>query len=268
MDWTRIPNKLSKPKSAGVYSLCFCPQLHVSDVTAVKACQSCSRPPTGALSSAPTNFCTCVNGFPSFSNEDCGFPNIYILNIFPMAMFDRGYASVDSQWWLGWASLSGLGGPQEAENDDVEAESQDISFSRYGVGWEFLLGFFLEVSGSWSTNPRIIRDKMKWAPTYVNLWYTVSDEDQLLYPIRRLLHQRPRPVNLKTRRLRDGTAVHKSKFRKAGRLYFKDFELLEQCSNPCWLMMIGDDATQCIGDCGIHQPVQSGILTFASASNI
>ena len=98
MDWTRIPNKLSKPKSAGVYSLCFCPQLHVSDVTAVKACQSCSRPPTGALSSAP-NFCTCVNGFPSFSNEDCGFPNIYIyiLNIFPMAMFDRGYASVDSQ---------------------------------------------------------------------------------------------------------------------------------------------------------------------------
>ena len=37
--------------------------------------------------------------------------------------FDRGYASVDSQWWLGWALLSGLGGPQEAENDDVEAES-------------------------------------------------------------------------------------------------------------------------------------------------
>ena len=147
----------------------------------------------------------------------------YILNIFPMAMFDRGYASVDSQWWLGWASLSGLGGPQEAENDDVEAESQDISFSRYGVGWEFLLGFFLEVSGSWSTNPRIIRDKMKWAPTYVNLWYTVFDEDQLLYPIRRLLHQRLRPVNLKTRRLRDGTAVHKSKFRKAVRLYFKEF---------------------------------------------
>ena len=141
----------------------------------------------------------------------------------PMAMFDRGYASVDSQWWLGWASLSGLGGPQEAENDDVEAESQDISFSRYGVGWKFLLGFFLEVSGSWSTNPRIIRDKMKWAPTYVNLWYTVFDEDQLLYPIRRLLHQRPRPVNLKTRRLRDGTAVHKSQFCKAVRLYFKEF---------------------------------------------
>lgn len=39
-------------------------------------------------------------------------------------------ASADVQWWLGCE-----GRPQEAENDDVEAECEDMSFSRYGVGW-------------------------------------------------------------------------------------------------------------------------------------
>ena len=45
------------------------------------------------------------------------------------------------------------------------------------------------------------------------------------------------------------------------------FESIEKCSNPCCLMIRGD-ATQCKGDSGIHQAVQSGILTFASATNI
>ena len=107
----------------------------------------------------------CVDGFLTFSNEECGFPSIW--TTFPKAKFDRGYASVDSQWWLGWASLSGK---------KVVRKKPKTMRSR--PSWLGIPGFFLEVSGYyWSTNPWIIRDEMKWAPTYVNLWYTVLDED-------------------------------------------------------------------------------------------
>jgi hypothetical protein len=100
---------------------------------------------------------------------------------------------------------------------------------------------------------------LKWAPTC-----------EILYPIRRL--QQRRPVNLKTRRPRDGTPVqpvHKSKFRKAVRLHCKGIGVTWAVFKP---LLVDDDRGRCHpmhgGDCGIHQAVQSGILTFASASNI
>lgn len=68
-----------------------------------------------------------------------------------------------------------------------------------------------------------------------------------MYPMRRLRHQRPRPVNRKTRRLPDGMPVHKSKFRKAVRLYFKEVVRFRSS------VQNGDDTTQCMRDYGIHR---------------
>ena len=106
---------------------------------------------------------------------------------------------------------------------------------------------------------------MKWAPTYVNL-YTVS-EDPTTVSDQETTAPATETSESENKKAAGWNGCAQIKIPQS-RLYFKEFESLEQCSNPCWLMMIGDDATQCIGDCGIHQPVQSGILMFASASNI
>ena len=62
--------------------------------------------------------------------------------------------------------MSGVGEPEEAENYDVGAESEDMYRSRYGVGWEDLLGFVFEVSNTLSSTHR-----------YEPVVYMVCDED-------------------------------------------------------------------------------------------
>ena len=54
-------------------------------------------------------------------------------------------------------------------------------------------------------------------------------------------------MNRKTRRLLDGMPVHKSKFRKAVRLYFKEVVRFRSS------VQNGDDTTQCMRDYGIHR---------------
>ena len=189
-----------------------------------------------------------VAGFLMFSYKTC---------VFPKAIFDRGYASVDSQWWRGWAPLRGVaGGPQEAENHEVEAVSQDISSSRYLVGWEFLLGNFFEVRSCWSASPWISWEEMRWAPTSVKLWYTAFDEGPTTVSDQETTAPATETSESENKKAA-GWNVAQIKIPQSGQIVLQGvlhpLSHISSLQTLCWLMMIGDNVTQCIGDCGIHQ---------------
>ena len=122
--------------------------LSVSDVTAVQACQSCRRPRTVALFFALTRFCTCVDVFPLLWREDCAFPSI--TSIVRKAKVDRGYTPVDFQWWFGWASLSGVGEPQEASFWEGIRSVTRVANLRRQIFWMFRKRNVEVPAGKWT----------------------------------------------------------------------------------------------------------------------